>query len=108
MRLFVSSQSRVPGFSFSRRIKSFLPRTDFLVTPPESFSTQVQPLNAAAVPALMTPLSNSRRVMPRWLWSDLPRLERPFFGFIVPFGNHRSTDGHRSSGAVALLALHGL
>src|SRR5437660_4380551 len=91
MRVLVNSQSRVPGFSFSRRIRSFPPGTDFLVTPPESFSTQVQPLNAAAAPAPITPLSKSRRVMPRSLWINLFRLERPFFGFIVPFGHHRST-----------------
>src|SRR5207244_7746025 len=52
-----------------------------------SLSHQVQPLNAAAPPALMTPLSKSRRVMPRSFSGELCLLIRPFFGLIIQMVN---------------------
>src|SRR5256885_7667581 len=84
MRVFVNSQSRVPGRAFSRRTRSLLPETDFRVAPAASFPTRAQPGNAAIAPRPTAPLIKSRREMRTSFSADWPlRLERFLCGFII-------------------------
>lgn len=67
MRVFCRSQSFVPGFSFSRRIKSLWPGIEDRVWSRESLPMEEQLESAVIAPNPAMPLSKSRRVMPESL-----------------------------------------
>src|SRR5438477_340576 len=91
MRVFASIQSRVPGFSFSRRIRSGRAGRERAgaVCLASCLEEIAHPENAETAPRPTAPLSKSRRVMPafgcEWkgsveLFINLPEVGRDLGG----------------------------
>src|SRR5438874_4025413 len=80
-RVLVSSQSRVPGLSFSRRINSR--RAGTALRAERTDSMCAQPPMAVTAPRPTTPFSNSRRLIRPVFSVRLFRPERRLFCFIA-------------------------